>query len=56
MHQHEEAGKSYYATIRNIKDINTIIKSINLGELSIGNFSLSFYEYRNSKNEQIFWY
>jgi hypothetical protein len=54
LHKYEcDEGKCYYATIRQIADINKVILTMNLGELT-GSFSLSFYEHLNSKNEQIF--
>lgn len=54
LHKHEDDGKSYYATIRKIGDIGFSIFSIDLGELSIGNFNLTFYEHLNKKGEQVF--
>lgn len=47
--------KSYYATIREIGNINTILLTINLGQLG-GHFNLTFYEHLNAKGEKIFQY
>ena len=56
LHKFEEKdGKCYYATIRQIKDINKVILTVNLGELT-GSFNLTFYEHLNENNEQVFQY
>ena len=55
LHKHVKEEDGYYATIREISNINKVIFSFNLVNLD-GNFNLSFFAYLNSNGEYVFHY